>query len=279
MKVDFDFHTHTDVSDGSLSPSALVRKAKREGLRLIAITDHDNIDGIPEAVETGRKIGIDVIPGVEISIDFKATMHMCGYFIDITDTQLRKALKFVQDARRDRNPQIIDKLNKLGMDVRIEDVKKHAGRDQIGRPHFAKALIEKGYVTTKEEAFEKYLAKGRPAYVDKKRLDREKAVKTILDAGGTAVLAHPKQLRLDTAKEYRKLFMEMKELGVSGIEAYSSCHTEDENKMFREIADELGMLVTGGSDFHGDTKQDVELGEFGENIDIDVDKLVEKMKA
>jgi len=279
MQQTFDFHSHTTVSDGSLSPRQLVEKAFNEGIKTIAITDHDNIGGISDASKRGKELGIKVIPGVEISIDYSpGTMHMCGYNIDINNKELLNGLVFVQEARRNRNPEIIKKMNKLGIDINLDEVKSVAGSDQIGRPHFARILIEKGYAKDIKEAFEKYLAKGAPCYLDKKRLSLDKAIKMILNAKGLPVLAHPVQLGLKDEAEYREFFQEMKNKGVLGIEAYSSHQTDVENQMFFNLATELDMMVFGGSDFHGDTKPKVKLGVFGRNVKIDLSTLLKQLK-
>jgi len=252
MKQNFDFHIHTN---------------------------HDTVGGIEEAIRVGKEVDANVIPGVEVSIDFSpGTMHLCGYLIDINNKEFQEGLRFIQEARLNRNPQIIKKLNDLGMDITIEEVIKEAGGDQVGRPHFANVLVKKGYVKNAKEAFTKFLAKGASCYVDKKRLTKKQAINMIVNSGGLAVLAHPAQLKLNTEQEYRDLFKGLKELGVAGIEAYSSHHSEEENKMFKGMADELDLLVTGGSDFHGSTKPKIELGVFGKNVQIDLDRLLAKMQ-
>jgi len=280
MKNTFDFHVHSNASDGSLSPHDVVRKAGEEGLELVAITDHDTTAGISDAVEAESDSGVTVIPGVEISIDFQpGTNHLCGYFIDIENDELKDGLQFVQDARSNRNPMIVQKLNDLGIDITMSEIAEQAGGDQIGRPHFAKVLVQKGYVKDAKEAFTKYLAKGAPCYMDKQRLSLEHAVKMIRSAGGVAVLAHPAELGFDTEKQYRDYFRYAKDTGVGGIESYSSHHSHDQNAMFKRLADELQMFSTGGSDFHGETKPKVQLGVFGQNVEINIDELMETMKS
>ena len=279
-KNTFDFHVHSNASDGSLSPRDVIRKASEEGLDVIAITDHDTTAGIGDAVEAEKEFGMTVIPGVEISIDFQpGTNHLCGYFIDTENDQLRSGLQFVQDARRNRNPIIVQKLNDLGIDITMPEIVEQAGGDQIGRPHFAKVLLKKGYVKDTQEAFDKYLAKGAPCYMDKQRLSLEHAVKMIKSAGGAAVLAHPAELRFNTEKEYRDYFQYAKDTGVEGVESYSSHHSAEQNAMFRQMADELQMFSTGGSDFHGETKPRIQLGVFGEHVEIDSNELMKRMKS
>ena len=279
MKHNFDLHCHTNASDGSLSPAELVQKAAEEGITTIAITDHDTVSGVREALAAGAKYGVRVIPGVEISIDFQpGTMHVCGYFIDIDNPELCRGLEFVQEARRNRNPQIIQKLNTLGLAITMEEVQAVAGPDQVGRPHFAKVLLQKGYVENAKEAFTKYLAKGMPGYVDKRRLPRDEAIRMIQTAGGVAVMAHPIQLALENWEAYRQLFLELKAAGLAGIEAFNSYQSEEENQKFYQLAQELDMIVTAGSDFHGETKPTVQLGEFGDVVPIEIEKLLAELQ-
>ena len=280
IKQNFDLHTHSNASDGSFSPTDLVRKAKAEGLSTLALIDHDTVSGVKEAMAAGVEQGIFVIPGVEISIDFQpGTMHICGYFIDIKDRRLREGLAFVQEARRNRNPQIITKLNQLGLKITLDEVRQVAGPDQVGRPHFAKVLVQKGYVQSTKEAFTKYLAKGAPAYMDKKRLSLDDAVAMIRAAGGVAVLAHPILLGWDRTEDFRATFIRLLEAGVEGIEAFNSYQTEEQNWQFYEMARDLDLIVTAGSDFHGDTNPDFQLGEFGKAVPIGIEEIVEQLQG
>lgn len=275
MVMSYDLHSHTTASDGTLSPRELVEKAAGLNIKHLGITDHDNVNGVEEALDAGKEFGVNIIPGVEISIDFTpGTMHVCGYFIDINNEYLTKKLEFVQQARRDRNPKIIEKLNQKGLVVTLDEVKKEAGSDQIGRPNIAKVLIKKGYVDGIKEAFNKYLAKGRPCYVNKQRLDLDTAIKTIKTAGGIPVLAHPVQLKLGSDSDYTNFFKKVKKAGIVGVEAFSSHHNEKENQTYKRLAEELGMLITGGSDFHGSNKPKVKLGQYGENPVINIEEFL-----
>jgi len=276
MPKSYDLHSHTTASDGTLRPAELVEKAAGLDINILAITDHDNVNGVEEAAQAGQNYGIDIIPGVEISVEFSpGTMHVCGYFIDIENEFLNEKLEFVQQARRDRNPKIIEKLNQKEIDITLEEVQQVAGSDQVGRPNIAKVLIQKGYVDGIKEAFDKYLKKGAPCYVNKKRLDLETAIETIKAAGGIAVLAHPVQLELDSEKDYRDLLSQVKKAGIVGVEAFSSHHTEDENQKYYQLSREFDMMVTGGSDFHGENKPKVKLGIFGENVNVDLEQFLE----
>jgi len=280
MKQKFDLHSHTTVSDGTLTPEELVQKAIAEGFQVLAITDHDNIAGIKTAQKLAEGSELEVVPGVEISVEYgPGTMHMCGYFMDLDNEQLNKNLDFVQEARRTRNPKIVQKLNEAGFEMTMEEIENVAGTKQVGRPHFATVMFDKGYVKTKQEAFDKYLDKSAPCYVNKERLSLEDSIKSIREAGGIPVLAHPISLKLKNFDEYREMFEMLRDKGVMGIEAYTSRQTDDESETFRQMADELGMLVTGGSDFHGANKPDVQLGHFGNNVKIDYSALIQKMKS
>ena len=275
MQQNFDLHTHSNASDGSYAPGDLVKLAAKSGVTTLALTDHDTVSGIAEAQAAGKKYGVTLIPGVEISIDFTpGTMHICGYYLDIDNTELRAGLNFVQVARRNRNPRIIEKLNVLGVAITLDEVKAVAGPDQLGRPHFAQVLVQKGYARDTQAAFSKYLAKGAPAYMDKQRLSLDRAVAMIQAAGGVAVLAHPIQLKLNSWQEYREKITELKNAGITGVEAFNSYQSEEENQQFYTIATELEMLITAGSDFHGAIKPKVKLGQFGKNIPIKLDDVL-----
>ncbi len=280
MRQNFDLHSHSNKSDGSFSPAELVEYAKKNSIKVLALTDHDTIDGIGEAVESGKKIGINVIAGVEVSVDFKpGSMHICGYNVDTDNSYLNDKLKSAQDSRKNRSGMIIDKLKSAGFYITPDEIKKVAGSGRISRSHFAQIMVEKGYVGTVEEAFDKYLAKGASCYVERVRLNIREAVKMIKEAGGKAVLAHPVQLKLESDEEYIRKFAELKEIGIEGIEAFSTYHSEEENQKFRQMAKELDLFVTGGSDFHGKIKPDVKLGVFGENVDVDIKELIKKLES
>lgn len=275
---EIDLHTHTTCSDGTLGPSELVRLAKSLGFKAIAVTDHDTVDGNKEARETGIKEGLELIEGVELSVEFSpGTMHILGYFVDSASPNLAQALDFVQRARRERNPKITEKLQKLGFDISYEEVIKEAGGGQVGRPHFAGLLVKKGYVRNKDEAFARYLAKGQAAYVDKGRFAPREAAEIIHKAGGLVVLAHPAQLGIPAKENMRKLIDELIGYGLDGIEAYSSCHSRKEARIYAELAEERGLFVTAGSDFHGENSPGIKLGNVGAGVKVDYG-LVNLMK-
>ncbi len=273
-----DFHMHTTFSDGSYTPEELLRYCKEKNLRAVAVTDHDTVTSYDEAKAAADKYGIELIPGIEISCQFEpGTLHILGYFLNPKDPGLLKGLEELQKARAERNPMIIEKLNKLGLKITLEEVIAQSGGDQVGRPHFAQVLIKKGYVKNNEQAFRNYLGKGASAYVDKRRLSAKDGVDLITKAGGLAVVAHPKQLKITDRSRLIELFKEWKSYGLKGVEAYSSCQSKSEQKFWHELGDELGLIITGGSDFHGKNKPDVDLGWMGKDVAMTYE-TVEQMK-
>ncbi len=265
---------HTVHSDGTLTPRELVVRAKSRELSCVALTDHDTINGIREAQSTGEKIGVEVIAGVEISVVFEpGTMHILGYFLDIENQNLLKGLRGIQNDRRERNPKIIKKLNALGISITLEEVIQVSGGDQVGRPHFARVLMDKGYAASPEEVFKKYLGKGCPAYVDKRKVSSERAIKMIRDAGGVASLAHPKQLKVSQGKAFESEIAKLADQGLSGLEVYSSCQSKEEASYYKEVANRTGLVATGGSDFHGANKPKIELGWMGEGASLFYDTI------
>ncbi len=274
-----DLHMHTVHSDGTLTPRQLVQLAKQKGLACIALTDHDTLNGIEEAQAEGNRIGVEVIAGVEISVKFEpGTMHILGFFVDRNSKQLQEGLEEIQEARRTRNPMIIEKLEALGIHTSLEEVERESGGDQVGRPHFARVLVKKGYVKDSEEAFNKYLAKGAPAYVDKRKLTSREAIEMIGEAGGIAALAHPKYLKLDsTPARFEEAIKQLQSEGMKGLEVYSSCQSQEEAACYRKVAEQLGLLITGGSDFHGANRPQVSLGWLGDGAMIPYE-TIDRMK-
>jgi predicted metal-dependent phosphoesterase TrpH len=256
-----DLHTHSNASDGSLPPREVVRLAKERRLQALALTDHDTIDGLPEAVAAGQELDIEVIPGVEISARHaNGSMHILGYFLDYESEVLAQRLTVLKQARKDRNPQIIAKLNDMGIPITMEQVERISGVGQVGRPHIARALYEGGYVRSLQEAFDIYLGNNGRAYVSKFRFPPEEALAMIRDAKGIPVLAHPFTLGLHTPETLRALLQELMAQGLAGVECYYPEHSSTQEALYLFLARELGLLITGGSDFHGDNKPEVTLG-------------------
>jgi len=273
-----DLHVHSTFSDGSLTPAELVDEAVAKGLTALALTDHDTLGGLPKFEEACRAKGMIGIPGVEISIEFKpGTLHVLGYFTDAGNAPFAAALEDLRDGRESRNLKILQKLNELGCDLSWEDVASLAGEDVVGRPHFAQAMIAKGFVKTKEDAFDRYLAKGKAAYLDRTRLTVTDSIRLIHGAGGIAVLAHPSTLKVSRV-ELHRIVSELAAEGLDGIEAWYSEHTQDQQKAFAKLAEELGLILTGGSDFHGTSNPEIRLGQGFGNLNVP-DELLEALYA
>jgi predicted metal-dependent phosphoesterase TrpH len=274
-----DLHTHSNASDGTLSPREVVRLAKERGLAAFALTDHDTIDGLAEALATGRELNLEVIPGVEISARHAlGSMHILGYFLDYESELLASRLAVLKQARKDRNPQIIAKLNNLGIPITLEQVEAISGGGQVGRPHIAQALYQRGFVRSLQEAFDIYLGNNGRAYVSKFRFPPGEAIGMIRDAGGLAVLAHPFTLGLHTFDALLPLLQELMDLGLAGVECYYPEHSADQQALYLSLARKLGLLITGGSDFHGDNKPEISLGRINCQSHLTYD-LVAAMKA
>ena len=243
-----DLHIHSTASDGQLSPAGVVRKAAETGLTVIALTDHDTVDGIPPALETAKTFPtLTVIPGVEINTDVaEGEAHILGYFVDYHHPELLAALTKLRDSRQERAQRMITKLRNLGLPVDWERVKEITGTGSIGRPHIAQAMLEKGYITSFKEAFTRYIGWGGPAYVEREKVAPEEATRLILHANGLPVLAHP-----FTVTNPQTLIPELKASGLVGIEVYYNSYTVEEIKKLVSLADKYHLITTGGSDYHG----------------------------
>ncbi len=255
-----DLHLHTTHSDGSCTPTEVVTMAHRAGVAALAITDHDIMTGLAEAVTAGQQYGIEVIPGVEISsLAGNSELHILGYFLDGQDSALDDRLKILRDSRHLRNPRIIERLQMLGIDITYDEVRTLAGTDSIGRPHIARVLMDKRIVASAKEAFDRFLAEGKPAYVPRELPSPAEAIRWIKAARGLAVLAHPTWVKVEE-QSLVDLVRQLKADGLDGVEVYYSTHAARQTREYLSLAHQLGLLVTGGSDFHGLTKPDIEVG-------------------
>lgn len=263
-----DLHIHTAFSDGTCSPEEIVSLAKEAGLTAIAITDHDTVAGIDRAKQAGRSAGLEIVPGIELTTeDFEAELHILGYFIDRRDPGLLQALMQIQQGREKRIFKICDKLAELGLELDPERVFALAGHRAAGRPHVAKAMIEAGLVKDFKEAFRKYINFRGPAYVSHYKLSPAEAIKLIRAAGGLAVFGHPAVSNCDQA------LPELISAGLAGIEAYYSGHNSSQTRHYLGLAEKYGLLVTGGSDFHGTgAGREIKLGELALSDEL-MDKL------
>ncbi len=264
-----DLHTHTTASDGSLTPAALIQKAHEIGLAALAVTDHDTIGGLAEAADAARELGLDFLPGVELSVEDKdGRFHLLGYGFDPEFPELAEKLITLRRNRAARNVQMAEKMAELGLPVTLDDVRAAAQKQSgdgeesevIARPHFAQALINKGVVSSTQEAFDTYLASGKPLYQAKEVLTPADAIGLLHRAGGVAVMAHPGLVPLSETALAVRVSALHDEAGLDGIEALYSQHSPAETERFLGLARRHDLLATGGSDFHGTPKPHVPLG-------------------
>jgi predicted metal-dependent phosphoesterase TrpH len=260
-----DLHCHSTASDGTLTPREVVRLAKECNLSALALTDHDTVGGIADASDEARTLGVDFLPGIEISCEFPrpGTMHLLGYGVDPKDKTLAEMSQTLVAARDERNVKIVNALQQQGVAITLAEVEAAAGGDVIGRPHVARVLMEKGYVSSIKQAFDKYLGQGGSAYFDKERLSPRRAIEMIRQAGGITVLAHPSQLRRENFAQVENTVKELTDLGLGGLEVIHSDHRESLIAELEDLAERFGLLKTGGSDFHGSNKAHIQLGIAG----------------
>lgn len=253
-----DLHTHSTFSDGTFTPLQLVKYAEEKGLKAFAITDHDTTEGIKEAksIETN----VEVISGVEISTRYdKKEIHIVGLYINENDADLNKQLKYYREKRVTRNFEILEKLNSLGVDITIDDVKESCTGDVISRAHIAKALVSKGFVGSYTEAFDRYLGDNKCAYVPRETLNYEESMELITKAGGVPVLAHPLLYKMsDTNLE--NMMVKLRQKGLKAVEVYYSTHSNSDTQHVMAMANRVGLIYSGGSDFHGATKPKIDMG-------------------
>jgi len=243
-----DLHIHSTASDGRLSPADVVHKSVEKGLTIIALADHDNVDGIAPALATAKAFPwLKVIPCIEMSTDVPAgEVHVLGYFIDYTNHELRATIERMRSSRRERGQKMVAKLADLGIHIEWERVEEIAGSGSIGRPHIAQAMLEKDYIASLKEAFVKYIGHGGPAYVEREKITPKEIVALILRANGLPVLAHPL-----TINNLETMVIELKAVGLVGIEAYYNGYTADEIDTLVKLANSHNLITTGGSDYHG----------------------------
>ncbi|MEL7609434.1 MAG: PHP domain-containing protein [Bacillota bacterium] len=271
----FDLHAHSGFSDGTVTPERIVNEAKEKGLELVALTDHDTVEGVSRAMEEGRRIGQRVIPALEMDTDFTAVLHILGYGIDIHNGELGETLRKAQCDRAKRNERIVDALYGMGMDIR-GCLDKTEGVST--RLNIAVALRDAGYVSSVAEAIERYLKKGMPAFVACEHVLPREAIAIIHRAGGFAVLAHPHKIRADVPSLVQSLAAD----GLDGIEAYYPGTTPGERRLYLTLARQYGLMVTCGSDYHGSNRSGVELGCAYEPVpalEATLERLLERIAA
>jgi predicted metal-dependent phosphoesterase TrpH len=284
--VSIDLHIHSTASDGTLTPEEIVARACRLGLEAIAITDHDTVTGVHQLLQKGIPQELRFLTGVEVStaappeFPCRGSLHLLGYGFRPEDTALDRQLQKLQDARRNRNPLIIAKLQDLGINITMEELTSGDTLQQTGRPHIARLLRKKGVVATFDEAFERFIGNNAPAYVDKYRIEIRDAIELIRQAGGIPVLAHPALIHPIGNWQLADLLAELQSLGLLGLEAYYPEHSAAQTQQFLALAEQHSLLVTGGTDFHGAIKPDIEMGsaDGGFQVPFDVyEQLVARL--
>lgn len=256
-----DLHSHTTASDGTFSPAQLVDEAKRAGVHILGITDHDTFSGFDQAAAPAREAGLELVCGIELSTKLhRHSVHLLGYFLDTflkSDALdvFRTWIRDLQASRRERNVRLVARLRELGLDITMEEAEARGG-GMTGRPHFARLLVEKGYVSSMQQAFDEYLDESAKGYVTRREPQFAEAVEHIRAAGGIASLAHPVRLPEDLGS----ILPELRAAGLDAIEAYHSDHSPSQTALYLELAAQHELLVTGGSDFHGAAKPEIQLG-------------------
>ena len=273
-----DLHVHSTASDGSLSPLKIIERAKEIGLRAVAITDHDTIEGSAEALGYPPLPSLEILSGIEISAHVPSgTMHILGYLLRLDDSSLRQTLKRVQEARANRNIKIVERLQELGVPIQYHELTAVSGGGQIGRPHIAQVLVHKGAARSVDEAFKRFLRKGGAAYVSRYRLLPGEAIQMILQAGGVPVLSHPFTLDVKDEGDLEDLLVDLKGAGLKGMEVYYPEHGPERTTQYERLARRHGLVMTGGTDFHGEAKPRVQMGIGRGDLRIPY-QLVEKLK-
>lgn len=277
-----DLHTHSLKSDGAQTPVDVVRTAYAAGLSAMALTDHDNIEGVSEAMAEGERLGIEVIPGVELSAQSDTELHILGYFIDIHNKRLNEAMAYALRVRDERQEETCRKLNEQGFQITMDELRQEAhGNPVLCRAHFAQIMVRKGYAQSVQQCFADYLSVGCYAYSNRQALTGPEAVSLIKEAGGIAVAAHLHLIKMEDEplKEYLKTLIPY---GLEGIEGYYTDYTPDMERRYRAMAKELGLTLSGGTDYHGANKPHITIGQGRGNLEIPysvLDGLRERHKA
>ena len=287
QRLKIDLHIHSNASDGTFSPADILSTARAMQLAAIAITDHDTLEGAKEAQRLGIPSSVEFLTGVEISASpppsiasAASSLHILGYGLDLENGELNHTLSILQQARRDRNPGILARLGRLGMTIDPDEVHQLVGDGQIGRPHIARVMVNKGFAADIDEAFDRYLGHGRPAYVEKFRISCRKAIEIILHAGGLPVLAHPFLLGLSDVRLLDQLLQELGQMGLQGLEVYYPEHPAKCILQYEKLARKHDLLITGGTDFHGGINPQVQMGIGAGNFHVPYrlyEKLLERL--
>lgn len=277
MSGRIDLHTHTKMSDGIYSPRELIDYAITRDVFALAITDHDTIAGLAEAMEYAKAIGFNLIPGVELSIDYSGgSFHLIGLNIDFTDIDFLEVTERLKSIRDSRAEKIIDALKENGIEIPIDEVLKEVEDGSIGKPHIARVMMRMGYGESVKEIFKNYMIKGKPGYVKKENISIYEATSIVKKAGGIPIIAHPISLNFSSFGKFESIMKDLIQLGVEGLEVYSPMHSRAEVFGFSKIAQKYNLIISGGSDFHGDKSE--EIGSYAEGKFIPVDLFYNILK-
>jgi len=265
MANKIDLHCHTTASDGLLTPTELIDLAFKNELSYCAITDHDTVDGLEEAILKSEEIdGFTFIPGIEFSVKYpNGTFHLVGLDIDHTNEQMIETIIDLKEKRETRVIRIVKDLEKHDINISLDEVYEESNGAALGRPHVARVLLKKGYGNTFSDIFENFMIKGKPGFIKKEKISLEKAIELIILSRGIPIIAHPISLNFQKWPDFENILKECIKLGIQGIEVYAHMHTQEEVDMFKIIANKYNLLISGGSDFHGD-KNEV-IGYYGDD--------------
>jgi 3',5'-nucleoside bisphosphate phosphatase len=286
--VRIDLHIHSTASDGSLRPSEILALAQKLNIAAISITDHDTLEGSINALSCGIPPSVKFLTGVEIGADppdsfsLSGSFHILGYAVGVHHPDLNQTLSKLKKSRENRNPRILKLLSGLGIEITFDELRNLAEDSQLGRPHIASLMVKKGYVPSIDAAFDQYLGHGKPAYVDRFRFGCEDTIRIILDAGGIPVLAHPMLLGIKQKDIFEDLIAVLTEMGMRGIEVYYPEHTRDLVAYYNRLAHRHDLLITGGTDFHGDIKPEIKMGSGTGDLYIPYElyeKLISSLKT
>jgi predicted metal-dependent phosphoesterase TrpH len=274
---EIDLHTHSTASDGTFKPAELVAAALAAGLKAIALTDHDTVQGLPEACAAGNELGLEVIGGCELSVEWpQGSMHLLGLWLPVTPLRLGATLEHLTELRRSRNVTIIANLQSYGVDITYDELVEAAGGGTIGRPHIAQLLVDKGKAVNFQDAFLNWLRPGTKGYAPKEKLKPRQAIELLKEEGATVILAHPCTLRMEEG-ELEAALRELKDWGLDGVEVIYSMHTQAQTNTYAGLCRKLDLLVSAGSDFHGGNKPGIALGRGKGGLRPSYD-LVRRMK-
>lgn len=275
--AEIDLHTHSTASDGTLRPAELVAAALAAGLKAIALTDHDTVEGLSEACAAGRELGLEVIGGCELSVESEhGSMHILGLWIPQQSVRLQSTLDHLTVLRRQRNETIIGNLNRHGVTVTYDELEGVAGGGSIGRPHIARLLVDKGAATNLQDAFANWLRPGTKGYAPKEKLSPREAIDLLKGENATVILAHPCTLR-PQATDLENVVRELRDWGLDGLEVFYSMHSQAQTNAYADLCRKLDLLPSAGSDFHGDNKPGIALGRGKGGLRPSYD-LVRRMK-